>query len=106
MADRQMTNLYDITRMCRDNEVALWILISPMYQITKTNSMIIYDLRVFTEIQCVNFIDFSQSADFSSYLLFRDNLHLNSLGACKYSSILANSIHLYFNEIESSKQLN
>jgi hypothetical protein len=96
---KQMEYLQEIVNICQKYKVDLWILISPIYKTTKKDSKIIQDLRIFTKQQYVHFLDFSQNANFSNYLLFKDNLHLNSSGTSKYSRIVGDSLRCYIKNI-------
>jgi hypothetical protein len=93
----QMEYLQKIINICQSHKAELWILVSPIYKETKEDSKIIQDLRDFLLQQHVHFLDFSQNPDFSNYILFKDNLHLNYDGAIKYSKIVADSIACSFN---------
>jgi hypothetical protein len=88
----QIDYLQKIINICQSSKAELWILISPMYRETKVDMKIIQELRNFLFQQQVHFLDFSRNPDFSDYILFKDNLHLNSEGAIKYSKIVGDSI--------------
>jgi hypothetical protein len=96
---KQMEYLQEIANICQKDKVDLWILISPIYKTTKEDSKIIHDLRIFAKQQFVHFLDFSQNTNFSNHLMFKDNLHLNSNGAFKYSRIVGDSIPFYSKNI-------
>ena len=92
ISDDQLTILNKITRICKENEVDLWILISPIYKQTEEDIRINQDIRDFAKQNCIHFIDFTENIVFSDPLLFKDNLHLNSHGAIEYSKIVGDSL--------------
>jgi hypothetical protein len=92
IADKQIIKLHEIVNIFKENKVALWILISPIYKKTKEDLKIIQDIRTLANHSCVHFIDFTENPLFSDHLLFKDNLHLNLQGANKYSRIVGDSI--------------
>jgi hypothetical protein len=96
---KQMDVLQEITSLCKQHRVDFWIIVSPVYKITKEDLKIIQDLEIFTKQQGIHFLDFSQNPDFSDHLLFKDNLHLNSRGAIKYSRDVGDSIALSQKEL-------
>jgi hypothetical protein len=92
IADKQIIKLHEIVNIFKENKVALWILISPIYKKTKEDFKIIQDIRIFANQNCVHFIDFTENPLFSDHILFKDNLHLNLQGANRYSRIVGDSI--------------
>jgi hypothetical protein len=92
IADKQMINLCQISNICQENKVALWIVVSPVYKKTKEDFQIIRDIGVYAKEHDVHFTDFSENPFFSDHFLFKDNLHLNSDGANIYSRIVGDSI--------------
>ena len=89
---KQMEYLEEIARLCRDHSAVCWIIISPVYKTTHQELATIKDLKDFAGKNSIRFLDFSECEDFSDYLLFRDNLHLNIDGAAKFSGMVRDSI--------------
>ncbi|MBE0654109.1 MAG: hypothetical protein IH594_09945 [Bacteroidales bacterium] len=89
---KQMEYLEEIARLCRDHSAICWIIISPVYKTTHQELVTIKDLKDFADKNNIHFLDFSECADLSDHLLFRDNLHLNIDGAKKFSGMVRDSI--------------
>lgn len=89
---KQMNYLREIVQLCQKHNVDLWIMISPIYKMKRYQSETIQILRIFSDQNDINFLDFSKNSNFSSYLLFRDNYHLNIDGAIKYSGMIRDTL--------------
>lgn len=103
IAARQNENLENISKMCKNSEVNLWVVVSPIFKVTRSDEKIVDSLIVFCKSECIHCIDFSHNIEFANHKLFKDNLHLNSDGASKFSSILGDSIFYYFNALKDNK---
>jgi len=89
---KQLNYLQDITKLCQKHNVDLWIIISPIFRTQDHHLITIKDLRIYAEQHNIHFLDFSRNSNFSDYLLFRDNFHLNINGAIKYSKMVRDSV--------------
>lgn len=88
----QMGYIQEITNLCIQNKIDLWIILSPLYKTTDEELKISRDLKLFAEQQDVHFVDFSKNIYFSDYKLFKDHLHLTSNGAEIFSEMVRDSI--------------
>jgi hypothetical protein len=93
----QLEYLQRITELCQRNNVNLWLVISPLYNITQQEKKTIQDLKDYANKNNVRLMDFSKSWAFNDNILFRDNLHLNIDGAIKFTAMVRDSILNYTN---------
>ena len=98
VVDTNMVNaLKSIIEICKEKEITLLIVNSPVYHtIHKAHSGITTVANVSLEImkqENVKFLDFSTDTAFAGNIfLFKDNGHLNIVGATKFTSKIANWI--------------
>jgi len=91
----QVDFLTKIVNECKDKQVDLIIVVSPIYKPNERAKSIINYLKRFSQAHATKFEDFSENDLFRNHQdLFKDNLHLNHGGASLFSIEIANLIKL------------
>lgn len=91
----QLNYLDSIQKICKDGNVTLIFMVSPIYKKTYSDSTILSQIGNISKNYKNYFLDYSSDSLFyRNSNLFKDNLHLNVDGAALYSKIISNDLFL------------
>ena len=96
---KQQLYLKAIADLCNEEEVKLWIIISPLYNTTEGEKMISAEVAGFARDNGIGFLDFSRSL--TDYRFFKDHLHLSTAGAEVFTSMVRDSLFLHDSNLAS-----
>ena len=88
--EAQTIFLQRIIQSCKTNNVEIVFMISPIFNLSNDEILIMQQLKEFADANCIYFKDFSNNPNFYGHQdLFKDNLHLNFDGAIVFSTELS-----------------
>jgi len=91
--EKQKQYLKMIADLCKNQNVDLWIVISPLYNTTEGEMEISLEIEAFAKANGITILNFSQAM--TDYRMFKDHLHLTAPGAEIFTSMVRDSLSLH-----------
>lgn len=95
--EKQRQYLTKIADLCKNGNVDLWIVISPLYNTTNGEKEISLEIEAFAKANGIKHLNFTQAM--TDYRLFKDHLHLTARGAEIFTSMVRDSISVHSNNL-------